>query len=133
RTLTRMPLQSAPGGDRGNVSLSLIGWYLVGLGVVGAAVLPISGNWTLVAVGVVVLRAARQARTPEDDVEHRARDRAPPHPRRGRPPRSAREWDKLGRWPRARRGAGGGGARGWGEGGGGGGRAGVGPGGGPTS
>src|SRR5436309_16115590 len=81
-----MPLQSAPGGDRGNVSLSLIGWYLVGLGVVGAAVLPISGNWTLVAVGVVVLRAARQARTPEDDVEHRARDRAPPHPRRARPP-----------------------------------------------
>jgi len=50
--------------DRRDASvLSLIGWYLVGLGVVGAAVLPISGNWTLVAVGAVVLRAARQART----------------------------------------------------------------------
>src|SRR5438046_4089946 len=106
-----MPLQSAPGGDRGNVSLSLIGWYLVGLGVVGAAVLPISGNWTLVAVGVVVLRAARQARTPEDDVEHRARDRAPPHPRRARPPPPAAERETNEAGARAAPRAGGGAAR----------------------
>src|SRR5437867_5030449 len=66
--------------------LSLIGRYLVGLGVVGGAVLPISGNWTLMAVGLFVLRSARQARTPEGDVEHRARDRAPPDPRRARRP-----------------------------------------------
>jgi len=44
--------------------LKLVGWYLVGLGVVGVAVLPISGNFTLIAVGWMVLRAARSAGEP---------------------------------------------------------------------
>ncbi len=39
-------------------SLRLIGWYLIGIGTVGAAILPLSGNWLLLPLGAVVLMAA---------------------------------------------------------------------------
>ena len=44
-------------------SLRLIGWYLLGIGAVGAAILPISGNWLLLPLGVIVLKAAREVTT----------------------------------------------------------------------
>ncbi len=39
-------------------SLRLIGWYLIGIGAVGAAILPLSGNWLLLPLGAIVLSAA---------------------------------------------------------------------------
>ena len=39
-------------------SLRLIGWYLIGIGTVGAAILPLSGNWFLLPLGAIVLMAA---------------------------------------------------------------------------
>ena len=44
-------------------SLRLIGWYLVGIGIVGAAILPVSGNWFLIPLGAIVLKAAREVAT----------------------------------------------------------------------
>ena len=38
--------------------LRVVGWNLSAMGIVGAAVFPISGNWTLIAAGVLVLAAA---------------------------------------------------------------------------
>ena len=42
-------------------TLYAIGWYLLAIGVVGVAVLPVSGNWVLIGLGGLVLRAGRQA------------------------------------------------------------------------
>jgi hypothetical protein len=39
-------------------SLRLIGWYLIGIGTVGSAILPLSGNWLLLPLGAVTLAAA---------------------------------------------------------------------------
>ncbi len=39
-------------------SLRLIGWYLIGIGAVGAAILPLSGNWLLLPLGAIALAAA---------------------------------------------------------------------------
>jgi Family of unknown function (DUF6463) len=39
-------------------SLRLIGWYLIGIGAVGAAILPLSGNWLLLPLGAIILKAA---------------------------------------------------------------------------
>ena len=39
-------------------SLRLIGWYLIGIGTVGAAILPLSGNWFLLPLGGIALMAA---------------------------------------------------------------------------
>ncbi len=44
-------------------SLRLIGWYLVGIGIVGAAIIPVSGNWLLLPLGAIVLKAAREVTT----------------------------------------------------------------------
>jgi uncharacterized membrane protein len=41
--------------------LALLGWYVLGLGVVGAIGLPVSGFWLLIAIGVLMLRASRSA------------------------------------------------------------------------
>ncbi len=41
-------------------SLRLIGCYLVGIGIAGAAILPVSGNWLLLPLGAIVLKAARE-------------------------------------------------------------------------
>src|SRR5437879_1953412 len=38
--------------------LSVVGWNLLGIGIVGTAVLPISGNSTLIILGALVLKAA---------------------------------------------------------------------------
>ena len=43
-------------------SLKLVGWNLMGIGVFGSVVLPISGNWVLIALAAIVLRAASGAR-----------------------------------------------------------------------
>jgi hypothetical protein len=49
--------------ERGDAhSLKLVGSYLMGIGVFGSIVLPISGNWTLIVLAVLVLRAASAAR-----------------------------------------------------------------------
>jgi hypothetical protein len=42
--------------------LTLLGWYILGLGVVGAAALPISGFWILIAIGGLILRTGRGAK-----------------------------------------------------------------------
>jgi len=42
--------------------LKLIGWNLMGIGVLGSVVLPVSGNWILIALAATVLRAASGAR-----------------------------------------------------------------------
>ena len=44
--------------------LRIIGWHLLGLGVVGVAMLPISGFWILIVLGPLFVRAAREMRTP---------------------------------------------------------------------
>ncbi len=44
-------------------SLRLIGWYLVVIGIVGIAILPLSGNWLLPPLGAIVLKAAREVTT----------------------------------------------------------------------
>ena len=49
--------------NRDASSLDHIGWYLVGIGVVGAAILPVSGNWLLLPLGAIILKAAREIRT----------------------------------------------------------------------
>jgi protein-S-isoprenylcysteine O-methyltransferase Ste14 len=41
--------------------IALLGWYVLGLGVVGAMGLPVSGFWLLIAIGVLMLRSARSA------------------------------------------------------------------------
>ena len=46
--------------QRDTRSLRLVGWYLVGIGIVGAAILPVSGNWLLLPLGAIVLQAARE-------------------------------------------------------------------------
>ena len=38
--------------------IALLGWYVLGLGVVGAMGLPVSGFWLLIAIGVLMLRSA---------------------------------------------------------------------------
>jgi hypothetical protein len=43
-------------------TLKLVGWNLMGIGVFGSVVLPISGNWILIALAAIVLRAASSAR-----------------------------------------------------------------------
>jgi Family of unknown function (DUF6463) len=44
-------------------TLDAIGWYLLAIGVVGVAVLPVSGNWVLIGLGGLVLRAGRTNRS----------------------------------------------------------------------
>ena len=44
-------------------SLRLIGFYVIGIGIVGAAILPVSGNWLLLPLGAIVLKAAREITT----------------------------------------------------------------------
>ena len=39
--------------------LTLVGWYLLGMGIVGVLVLPISGFWILIALAALTFRAAR--------------------------------------------------------------------------
>lgn len=46
-------------------SLRLIGWYLIGIGTVGSAILPLSGNWLLLPLGAVTLAAASAVATTE--------------------------------------------------------------------
>jgi len=46
-------------------SLRLIGWYLIGIGTVGSAILPLSGNWLLLPLGAVTLMAASAVATTE--------------------------------------------------------------------
>ena len=46
-------------------SIRLIGWYLIGIGAVGAAILPVSGNWLLLPLGVIALKTARAVETPD--------------------------------------------------------------------
>ena len=43
-------------------TLNLIGWYMVGIGIIGIIVLPVSGNWFLPPLGAIVLRAAHEVR-----------------------------------------------------------------------
>ncbi len=43
-------------------TLELVGRYLMVIGALGSVVLPVSGNWVLIALGVVVLRAAAGVR-----------------------------------------------------------------------
>jgi hypothetical protein len=40
-------------------TLRLVGWTLLAFGVVGAAVMPVSGQWILVLLGAVAIHAAR--------------------------------------------------------------------------
>lgn len=40
--------------------ITTIGWYLVGLGVLGVAVMPLSGFWILIALGLLSFRAASE-------------------------------------------------------------------------
>ncbi len=44
-------------GDPG--SIRLVGYYLIGIGALGAAILPVSGNWLLLPLGAIALMAAR--------------------------------------------------------------------------
>lgn len=46
-------------------SLRLIGSYLVGIGIVGAAILPVSGNWFLIPLGALALIAANEISSDE--------------------------------------------------------------------
>jgi hypothetical protein len=46
-------------------SLRLIGWYLIGIGAVGSAILPLSGNWLLLPLGALTLTAASAVATTE--------------------------------------------------------------------
>ncbi len=46
-------------------SLRLVGWYLIGIGAVGAAILPLSGNWLLLPLVAIGLKAAREVATQE--------------------------------------------------------------------
>lgn len=41
--------------------LSLIGWHLLAIGLIGVVVIPISGFWTLLAVAPLLLVGARRA------------------------------------------------------------------------
>jgi hypothetical protein len=43
--------------------LGLVGWNLLGIGLVGSVVLPVSGNWVLIALAAIVLRAASDVKT----------------------------------------------------------------------
>lgn len=55
-------------GDAG--TLRVIGWYLLGTGVAGAVAMPIGGFWFVIAIGGLLLRAARRrtAVSPRTDV-----------------------------------------------------------------
>ena len=49
--------------ERGDArALALVGWSMLGVGVVGALVMPISGFWSVVALAPLVLRGARRFR-----------------------------------------------------------------------
>jgi hypothetical protein len=41
--------------------LRLVGWSLVGNGIVGVVLMPISGHWIVAALGILVLRVAARA------------------------------------------------------------------------
>ena len=41
-------------------TLAIVGWHLLLIGVVGAAVMPISGFWVVIAIAPLVLHAARR-------------------------------------------------------------------------
>ena len=43
-------------GDR--ETLRLVGWYLLGMGVIGGIMLPVSGQWSLIALAAFVFKAA---------------------------------------------------------------------------
>jgi hypothetical protein len=43
-------------GDR--VLLTVLAWFLAGTGALGALLVPVSGFWALLAIGVVMLRAS---------------------------------------------------------------------------
>ncbi len=51
--------QIVEGGDRR--ILRIVGWNLVLLGIIGAAMIPVSGFWLLLAIGPLVLRAGRHS------------------------------------------------------------------------
>ena len=38
-------------------TLRLVGWYLLGMGVIGGIVLPVSGQWSLIALAALVFKA----------------------------------------------------------------------------
>jgi hypothetical protein len=44
-------------------ALALVGWSMLGVGVVGAFVMPVSGFWSVLAVAPLVLRAGRRLRS----------------------------------------------------------------------
>jgi len=46
-------------GDQG--TLGIVGWNLLAIGVVGAAMMPLSGFWFVIAVAPLVLRAERRS------------------------------------------------------------------------
>ena len=39
--------------------LAIVGWHLLGIGVVGAIIMPVSGFWIVIAIAPLVLTAAR--------------------------------------------------------------------------
>jgi hypothetical protein len=44
-------------------ALALIGWNMLGVGVVGAFVMPVSGFWSVIALAPFVLRGGRRVRS----------------------------------------------------------------------
>jgi|SRR5215470_4942715 len=40
--------------------LAIVGWHLLGVGVAGAALMPVSGFWLIIAIAPFVLHASRQ-------------------------------------------------------------------------
>ena len=46
--------------------LRIVGWYLLGIGVVGVAALPISGFWIQIALAPLILKAARRVERPPE-------------------------------------------------------------------
>jgi hypothetical protein len=40
-------------------TVSIVGWYLLAIGIAGAAVMPVSGFWLVIAIAPLILRTAR--------------------------------------------------------------------------
>lgn len=59
-------------------SVRTIGWYLVGMGIVGVTMMPLSGFWLLLALAPLFLREARRL---QDETGDERRPRAVPSPR----------------------------------------------------
>jgi uncharacterized membrane protein len=41
-------------------TVSIVGWYLLAIGIAGAAVMPVSGFWLVIAIAPLILRTARR-------------------------------------------------------------------------